>query len=306
MKVLSNSSLGSLKYQKISCSCLRKSRMVTSLDDVKSLRFWRANVAEFLGSALLVLMGCGSCSQWSKETTPSVIEVSFGFGFTIVTLVWIFGQTSGAHFNPSVTLALMITRKISFVRAVFYLIFQSVGGITGAALLLSVLPKNKTVDLCPTVLAEDVGVFQGMLVESFLAFFLVMTVYATSDTRRTDHKGPFPLTIGIVITACILMGAKFTGASINPVRSLGPAVVGGVWEHHWIYWLGPIFGGILGGILYDNLFAVNASLMKARACFMTSDYNGERFDPQRVKIRIMEEESIFRAPLAEPEELYMS
>ncbi|XP_014790484.1 aquaporin AQPAe.a [Octopus bimaculoides] len=306
MKVLSNSSLESLKYQKISCSCLRKFRMVTSLDDVKSLRFWRANVAEFLGSALLVFMGCGSCTQWSKETTPSLIEVSFGFSFTVVTLVWIFGQTSGAHFNPSVTLALMLTRKISFVRAVFYMIFQSVGGITGAALLLSVLPKNKTADLCPTVLAEDVSVFQGVLVESFLAFFLVMTVYATSDTRRTDHKGSFPLTIGIVIMACILMGAKFTGASINPVRSLGPAVVGGVWEHHWIYWLGPISGGILGGILYDNLFAVNASLMKAKACFLTSDYNGERFHPQKVKIRIMEEESIFRAPLAEPEELYMS
>lgn len=276
--------------------------MVTSVDDMKSLRFWRAALAEFIGSVLLVLMGCGSCINVKGEQNPSLVQVALGFGFTVASLAWVLGHTSGAHFNPSLTIAMFLTRKVSLARSVFYIIFQTVGSVVGAALLLSISPRDKKANLCPTVLAPEITPMQGIVVEFMMSLFIVLVVFATIDSKRSDHGGSFPLTIGIAIMACILMGASFTGAGISPIRSFGPAAVAGEWSHHWIYWVGPIAGGIVGAVFYDNVLAVNATLLKVKACFLTSDYDGDRFEPQNIKIKILEEKPNLKAPLAEEEQ----
>ena len=90
--------------------CLHTSRMATSLDDVKTPRFWRALFAEFLGTMLLTFVGCGSCIGW--EPKPSVVQIALAFGLSVATMVWCIGSVSGGHINPAVTVAMLITRKV--------------------------------------------------------------------------------------------------------------------------------------------------------------------------------------------------
>lgn len=146
--------------------------------------------------------------------------MALGFGFTVASLAWVLGHTSGAHFNPSLTIAMFLTRKVSLARSVFYIIFQTVGSVVGAALLLSISPRDKKANLCPTVLAPEITPMQGIVVEFMMSLFIVLVVFATIDSKRSDHGGSFPLTIGIAIMACILMGVSILCDMYNCVYNL--------------------------------------------------------------------------------------
>ncbi|KAK3086071.1 hypothetical protein FSP39_013066 [Pinctada imbricata] len=266
-----------------------KYRMVTSIDDLRSLRFWKAVAAEFVGTLLLVFVGCGSCIQWVKDT--DVVQISLCFGLSVATIVWIIGHVSGGHINPAVTTAFFITRRISLARAVMYIVSQCVGAIIGAGILKGVTPPGKWGSLGATLLHEEMDGGKAFGVELFITIVLVLTVFATCDKRRKDLNGSFPLSIGLSITMCHLFAVRYTGASMNTARSFGPAVVMAIWTDHWVYWLGPLLGGIIAGLLYDNTFAVNASLEKARGFLLSSDYDTENFPPKKSKIKIIEEEA---------------
>ncbi|KAL5022665.1 hypothetical protein ScPMuIL_001820 [Solemya velum] len=280
-------------------------RMVTSLDDVKSLRFWKAVGAEFLGTLLLVLIGCGSCVTLGKEYTElegqqivvikdgseGVVRIALGFGLSVATIVWCVGHVSGGHINPAVTCAFFITRRISLARALIYILAQCIGAIIGAGVLRGLTPEEHRHALGATLLHSSVDGGKGFGVEFFITIVLVLTIFATSDKKRRDLNGSFPLTIGLAVAMCHLFAVPYTGASMNTARSFGPAVVMGEWEDHWVYWVGPILGGIIAGLLYDNVFASNASLSKARGFLLSSDYDSEKFPPQRNRIKIIEEET---------------
>lgn len=178
-----------------------------------------------------------------------------GGGLTLATLIWCMGNVSGGHFNPSVTIAFFFTGKINPLLTLIYIVSQLVGAYMGALILSGfVFNQNENVSLIlntVTTLHPDIHLVQGLAVEIIITFILVLTIFSCVDSSRKDIAGSFPLQIGFAVVIGGLFGGKFTGGSMNPARSFGPALVTGFWQHHWIYWLGPILGALLAGFIYQ-------------------------------------------------------
>ncbi|CAG5116945.1 unnamed protein product, partial [Candidula unifasciata] len=260
-------------------------RMATSFEDISSLRLWKGIIAEFVGTLLLTLVGCGSCInlRGSDNTTSPIVQIALCFGLTVGTIVWAIAHVSGGHINPAVTVAMLAARKISLAKAVFFILFQLVGAVVGAGLLFGLTPETHHGGLGTTTVNKKVNLGQAVGVEFFITFVLVFTVFASCDSKRRDLNGSAPLAIGLSVTTCHLWAIDYTGSSMNTARSFGPALVMGEWEDHWVYWLGPLLGGLVAGLLYEHLFAVNASLLKAKACLLSSDYDDDKYKAKRIK-----------------------
>ncbi|KAF2355402.1 Major intrinsic protein [Trinorchestia longiramus] len=224
---------------------------IIGAQELTSFGLYKAVVAEFIGTLLLVLVGCGSCLGVTNTT-----RIALTFGLTVATIAQAIGHVSGCHINPAVTLGMVVARCTSLVRAVLYIIFQCIGAITGAALLYGLVPTSFVGSLGNTGLNTAVSGGQAFGIELFITFVLVLTVFGACDDRRDDVKGSVPLAIGLSITACHLFAVPLTGSSMNPARSFGPAVVmgGDYWNYHWVYWVGPLGGGVLAGVLYSFIF----------------------------------------------------
>ena len=182
--------------------------MAKSLDDIKSSLFWRAVGAELLGTLLLVFFGCGTCITWVPLHPPSMVQIALAFGLIVGTMVWCVAAVSGGHINPAVTIALLITRKISVLRGILFIIVQCLGGIIGAGFLHGVTPEEYRGALGANQLHDAVSPHQGFGVEFLTTFLLVFTVFASVDAKRTDLKGSAPLTIGLAVTVCHLMSVS--------------------------------------------------------------------------------------------------
>ncbi|XP_055715588.1 aquaporin AQPAe.a [Phlebotomus papatasi] len=205
-------------------------------------------LAEFTGIFLLNLFGIFSC----LHGTPTMI--SFTFGLIVFMVVASLGHVSGAHINPAVTAGLLAVGKISFVRALLYVISQCAGAVAGTACLKALVPEAQQSNLGMTMLAENILPMQGLGLEFFLGFVLVLTVFGVIDENKPDSKYLAPLAIGMTVTFGHLAGIRFTGASMNPARTFGSAVISGIWDNHWIYWVGPILGGVGASLLYVQAF----------------------------------------------------
>ena len=179
--------------------CCYKFRMQTSIDDIKSSAFWRAVFAEFLGTFLLVLFATGATRQDWQPDTLDIVQIALSFGLSVATCVWIIGHVSGGHINPAVTCAMLVTRRISFVRTVLYIISQCVGAIAASAFLKAVTPSAIIGSLGATTLSDDVTSGMGCGIEFFITFGLIATVFAACDSKRTDLGGSKPLAIGFSI-----------------------------------------------------------------------------------------------------------
>lgn len=231
-------------------------KFILGVQDVMGNRnIWKALMAEFLGVMMLVLVGCGSCLlNWGSGTPPSIVEIALAFGVTVATMVQCIGHVSGGHINPAVTCAMLVTGKISILKAMLYIISQCVGGIAGAAILKSVTPLEYRATLGMSEVSDKISPVQGFGVEFLITFILLFTVFGVCDDFRGDLKGSAPLAIGLAVATCHLFAIKYTGSSMNSARTFGPAVITGIWDHHWVYWLGPCLGGVAAGILYQYIF----------------------------------------------------
>ncbi|CAH1780058.1 unnamed protein product [Owenia fusiformis] len=245
----------------------------SNIQDVKQGSFWRACIGELLGTLFLVLVGCGSC----LDANSSTVQKALGFGLSVATMAWILSNVSGCHINPAITLPMVVTRKVTIVRGLFYIIAQIAGGVIGAAILKGLIPSQYHGALGATGLSPKVTVAQGFGIEFMITFVLVFTVFASCDGKRNDFNGSTPLSIGLSITMCHVFAVPFTGASMNPARSFGPAAVMKSFPNHWVYWVGPLLGGLVAGLLYDFIFAANASVEKLKACFTERDYDNDKF-----------------------------
>jgi MIP family channel proteins len=251
--------------------------MATSLDDLRSPLFWRAILAEFIGTLVLTFIGCMSCIGWEESYTPTIVQISLAFGLSVATIVWAIGHVSGGHINPAVTAGMLVTRKISLAKGLLFIVAQSLGAVSGAALLKVITPVHARGALGATTVNDHLSPGQAMGVEALVTFVLVLTVFGSCDNKRSDLNGSAPLTIGLSVTMCHLAAIKYTGSSMNPARTLGPAVVMGIWHEHWVYWCGPILGGVVAALIYENLFAANASLTKAKDFLMTTAYDSDKY-----------------------------
>ena len=191
----------------------------------------------------------------------SIIMISLGHGAVIGLMVYAFGHISGAHINPAVTIPMMITKKISVQDGIGYIIFQLLGAIIAALSLKAILPElgakvNFGTQGGPSELLNS-SIMAGITVEIILTFFLVTVIFLTAVHKKAP-AGIHGISIGGMVFLLHLVGVPLTGASMNPARTFGPAVISGFWELHWLYWVAPIIGGIIAGVIMNYVFVNKA------------------------------------------------
>jgi aquaporin Z len=199
--------------------------------------------AELIGTFALVFIVAGAAALG----TAGLVGVALAYGLVIATFSYLFGEISGAHFNPAVTFGLALYGSIDWVKAIFYWIAQFLGGIIAAALLLFVFGGAGN-GLGATVLASGVNPLQGVIVEAILTFFLVNSVFFAAIGEYAGKRAGF--VIGLTVVFAILMGGPLTGGSLNPARTLGPAIFTGSLGQFWIYLVGPFVGAALASLVY--------------------------------------------------------
>ncbi len=194
-------------------------------------------------------------------STEAIIMISLGHGSAIGLMVYAFGHVSGAHINPAVTIPMIITKKIGVTDGVGYIILQLIGGIAAAFSLKAILPDlgskvNFGTQGGPSDLING-SIGSAFAVEAILTFFLVTVIFMVAVHKKAA-AGIHGISIGGMIFLIHLVGVPLTGASVNPARTLGPALASGFWEFHWLYWAAPIVGGIIAGLIMNYVFVNKA------------------------------------------------
>ena len=216
----------------------------------------------------------------------SIIMIALAHGAAIGLMVYAFGHISGAHINPAVTIPMMITKKISVADGIGYIIFQLIGAVVAAFSLKAILPEigakvHFGTQTGPSELLNN-SVMAGITVEIILTFFLVTVIFLTAVHKKAP-AGIHGISIGGMVFLLHLVGVPLTGASMNPARTFGPAVVSGFWELHWLYWVAPIIGGIIAGVIMNYIFVNNAepeTKRRSRASSIGKSQELEKYEKQ--------------------------
>jgi len=209
----------------------------------------RRVAAEAIGTFFLVLVGPGAVMV-DAYTGGAVghAGVALAFAFVIIAMVYALGHLSGAHINPAVTVAFWSARRFPAAEVVPYVAAQCAGAVAASLALRAAL--GPVGGLGATVPRVPVGAaFGAEWLLSFALMFVIMAV--ATDERVAD--GFAPLAVGLTVGFCALAGGPLTGASMNPARSIGPAVAGGPWRAHWVYWLAPLTAMVAAARVYDFL-----------------------------------------------------
>ncbi|XP_071705826.1 probable aquaporin TIP-type RB7-18C [Rutidosis leptorrhynchoides] len=218
----------------------------------------KSYLAEFIATLLFVFAGVGSAIAFGKLTADAALDpaglvaVAVAHAFALFVGVSIAANISGGHLNPAVTFGLAVGGNITILTGIFYWIAQVLGAIA-ASFLLEFVTGGLAV---PTHgVADGMNAFQGLVFEIIITFALVYTVYATAADPKKGSLGTIaPIAIGFIVGANILAAGPFSGGSMNPARSTGPAVASGDFSQIWIYWVGPLIGGGLAGLVYGDVF----------------------------------------------------
>jgi len=208
----------------------------------------RRSVAEFVGAFTLIFIGGGAGIVSGQD----IVAVALANGLAIGIMVSNLGHISGGHFNPAITFAFLMTRRIGGALAVAYWIAQLAGAIVAAAILRGLFTHDQFLAAVPH--AGEFGDFKGFVLEIILTFFLVWAVWATAVDPGGAFKSIAGLAIGLTISIDVLMGGPLTGAAMNPARAFGPELIGGFFGEGWIYWLGPVIGALLAACAYEYLY----------------------------------------------------
>lgn len=211
-------------------------------------------IAELIGTMMLVLIGCGTAMIVGCNTTEGLIGTALAFGLTIVAMAYSIGNVSGCHINPAVSFGMFLSKKMKGKEFICYVISQFIGGILGTLLLGVIL--NSYAALGANSYGGHLGngttitVWIALLIEIILTFVFVLTVLGVTDKKENSKIAG--LVIGLTLTLVHIIGISFTGTSVNPARSFGPALLQGglVLKQVWVFILAPLTGALLASLFY--------------------------------------------------------
>ena len=216
----------------------------------------KALIAEFIGTFALVFFGAGAAA-----ISGDLVAIALAHGLILAVLVVQFGHISGTHVNPAITTSLLVGKKIDIPTAVSYIATQFLGAILAGVLLFLVIPASSAGNYGATTPATGVEIWQALLLEAILTFFLASSVYQAAVKEKGGAITP--LIIGFTLAAAIMMGGPLTGASLNPARTLGPLISDflnnlkinvDAWINFVIiYILGPLLGGFIAALVHSQL-----------------------------------------------------
>jgi aquaporin Z len=217
--------------------------------------------AEFVGTLVLVFMGCGSAVFLGCAPDGGHLAVALAFGLSIVAMAYVIGNVSGCHINPAVSLAMLLRKKLSVLDFCAYVVAQVLGAIAAAgllALLLSFGLVDLTGGLGSNGVANAGGIGGALVVEIILTFIFVLTILGvTSDESKGSVAG---IVIGLTLTFVHIVGIPLTGTSVNPARSIGPALFAGgdALANVWVFIVGPLVGAVIAVIIFAAVSSKNA------------------------------------------------
>ncbi|MDE2609770.1 MAG: aquaporin Z [Burkholderiales bacterium] len=224
--------------------------------------------AEFFGTFWLVFGGCGSAifAAAFPQSGIGFAGVALAFGLSVLTMAYAVGHISGGHFNPAVTLGLFAGGRFPARDVAPYVVAQVVGAVAAAAVLYAIASGKPGFDASAGFAANGYGAHSpggyslaaAMLAELVLTAFFLIVIHGVTDQRAP--AGFAPLAIGLALTLIHLVSIPITNTSVNPARSTGVAIFQGTWalQQLWMFWLVPLAGGILGGLIYRSLLASRA------------------------------------------------
>ncbi len=222
--------------------------------------------AELVGTMVLVLMGCGSVviagKNFSSLPPDGTVGIALAFGLAVLVMVYAIGSISGCHINPAISISMLAAGKLSVKDTVGYVVFQCIGAVIGAGLLYSIAIGNPAYSLASNGLGQNgygaaspagysmTAVFIAEIVLTFVFLFVVFG--ATSENAPKGFAG---IAIGLCLTLIHLVGIPIDGTSVNPARSLGPAVIvgGTALSQLWLFWVAPVVGGLLAALVWRIL-----------------------------------------------------
>ncbi len=213
-------------------------------------------VAEGIGTFTLIFIGVGAI--YNLGSVPGgLLGIALAHGLAIAVMVSATGGISGGHLNPAVTFGLLVGGKIDLGKSVAYWIAQLAGATAAGVLCISLLGVGAVAGGTPDIpqvggagTLPVVSTGQAIAIEAVLTFFLVFVVYGSAVDVRAPKIGG--LAIGLTVALDILFGGPLTGAAMNPARTFGPALASGHWNNHLVYWIGPLLGGALAGLIYGR------------------------------------------------------
>lgn len=220
-------------------------------------------IAEFLGTFWLVFGGCGAAvlAAAFPQLGIGFLGVSLAFGLTVMTMIYAVGHISGAHFNPAITVGLAVGKRFPFSQVIPYVVVQVVGAIVAGAVLWVIASGAQGFQLSGGFASNGFGahspgqysMLAGFVAEAVLTFMFVFIVHGATDRRAP--AGFAGIAIGFTLTLILLIGIPVTNGSFNPARSTGPAVFVGGWavQQLWLFWVAPILGGAVAGLVYSTL-----------------------------------------------------
>ncbi|KAF9543901.1 hypothetical protein EC957_000352 [Mortierella hygrophila] len=225
---------------------LSKRKVVSELQ-----RWWVPALGEFIGTAMFLYLAVGGADAVSRAAPEgtAVLGVAFAFGMGLMVTAWAFGRISGAQFNPAITLSCLITGKLSVGKACMYFICQLLGGSLGVAMARGTTPDNAHI-VGINHLKNGESLARGFFLEFWLTSILCF-VYLMTTEERSNCSFMAPLPIGFTLFSCHLFAVRYDNAAINPARAFATSLVARDFTRdHWIYWIGPLCGGILAAALY--------------------------------------------------------
>lgn len=217
-------------------------------------------LCEFIGTAVLVLFGCGSAAI--AGGTLGTLGIALAFGLSIVAMAYVIGNISGCHINPAVSLAMLINKKMTVKEFIFYVVAQVLGAILGIGILYGIMAASSDLDVAVNGLGANgfgdvssvgLNVWGAILVEIILTFVFIYTILGvTSDENKSSVAG---IVIGLTLAFVHIMGIPLTGTSVNPARSLAPAIFlgGEALKQVWVFIVAPFIGSALSAVTFKYL-----------------------------------------------------